>query len=462
MKVWDLGELARAVEAEIVGGALPVSVEAVGTDSRSLPPASLFVALRGERFDGHDFVVNAVAAGACAVLVDREGNAALPQLSVPRLVVRDTLRGLGEMARRERFRRSRPVAAVTGSNGKTTTKELLWAVLEAAGPVHKTTGNLNNLIGLPLTILSWPDSAWAAVLEMGMNAPGEIARLTEVASPNVGIITNVGPAHLQGLGTIDNVGRAKGELLCGLSPSGVGIVNVDDPVILKVAVPGLGSRKRLTFGTAGGADVRVLSQELTAGGSRVRYEVLGQELVADLPLVGPHNAMNAAAAIAAAVAMGLDAEVAVGAIRNAAVPGGRLRAVEVAASGIRLIDDTYNANPASMRAAFLALAQMAKGRRVAVLADMLELGPTSEALHYEVGKSAAAAGISPILTVGEKAAQIARGASDFGASAAHYPSLERLLAALDESLKRGDWVLVKGSRGMRMERVVAHLEGRQG
>jgi UDP-N-acetylmuramoyl-tripeptide--D-alanyl-D-alanine ligase len=462
MSAFDLGQLARAAEAEIVGGALPMSVAAVGIDSRSLPAAALFVALRGERFDGHDFVAAAVQAGARAVLVDREGHAGLGSLPVPRLVVKDTLRALGEIARLNRWRRPRPIVAVTGSNGKTTTKELLHAALSAHGPVHKTTGNLNNLVGLPLTLLAWPDDAWAAVLEMGMNAPGEIARLAEIAQPNVGVITNVGPAHLLGLGTVDDVGRAKGELYSGLGPTGTAIVNLDDSVVMRIAFPRLGSRRRLTFGTVVGADVRVVEQVLTAVGSRVTFEVLGRKLHADLPLVGPHNAMNAAAAVAGAAAMGVDPEVAVAALTSVSVPGGRLRAVEVATTGIHLIDDTYNANPASMRAAFTAVAQLAKGRYVAVLGDMLELGPTSPALHHEVGRAAAAAGISWILALGEHAAQIAAGARESGANATHFESLDGLIRALDLGLERGDWVLVKGSRGMRMERVVAHLEGRRG
>ena len=193
MTAWELGALARAAEGEIRGGGLPVRVQAVGTDSRSLPPASLFVALRGDRFDGHAFVPQAVKAGALAVVVDEQGDKALAGLGVPRVVVRDTLVALGDMAHYVRSLSGRPAAAVTGSNGKTTTKELLAAALAVRGPVHKTTGNLNNLIGMPLTLFGWPADAWAAVLEMGMNAPGEIARLVAVAAPQVGVITNGRP-----------------------------------------------------------------------------------------------------------------------------------------------------------------------------------------------------------------------------------------------------------------------------
>ncbi|MBI5511900.1 MAG: UDP-N-acetylmuramoyl-tripeptide--D-alanyl-D-alanine ligase [Deltaproteobacteria bacterium] len=460
MAAWDLGALARAAEAQIVGGALPVSVEAVGTDTRSLPPASLFVALRGERFDGHAFVAAAVNAGARAVLVDERGSADLGAVSVPRLVVRDTLTALGDIAREVRRRIGRPLVAVTGSNGKTTTKELLYAALSARGPVHKTTGNLNNLVGLPLTMLAWPTAAWAAVLEMGMSAPGEIARLTEIAAPTVGVITNVGPAHLSGLGTVADVGRAKGELYTGLSPEATAVVNADDPVLAAVAVPLLGARKRLTFGSSRAADVRVVGQRLRGETSSVDLEVLGRPCRLTIPLVGAHNAMNAAAAVAGALALGLTAGEIQAAIGGVVVPGGRLRAVRIEAKGIHLIDDTYNANPASMQAAFLALAQLSQGRRVAVLSDMLELGPDAPALHYGVGKAAAVSGVHLVLTVGEHAAEIARGATEAGAHASHCGSLAELCQTLDRVLTAGDWVLVKGSRGMRMERVVAHLEGR--
>ncbi len=463
MKGLDLGALARAAEAQVVGGPLPEGVRAVGTDSRALPPDCLFAALRGERFDGHGFVKQAVQQGARAVLIDARGAAELGELPVPRLIVADTQKALGDMARALRRAWKKPVAAVTGSNGKTTTKEMLAAALAERGPVHRTAGNLNNLIGLPLTVFAWPSDAWAGVLEMGMNVPGEIARLTEIAEPDVGVITMVGPAHLEGLGSVDGVGRAKGELFAGLPEGATGVVNLDDQVIVRVAAPLLAKRRRLTFGRSPKADVAVLSTSPRPAGLAARLAVQGEPLELELPLVGAHNALNAAAALAAGLALGLSARELARGLSKTAVPGGRLRMARGEARGIGLIDDTYNANPASMRAAFAALGDVAGGaRRVAVLGSMYELGKEAAALHHEVGLEAARSGVAWLLALGEHGPELARGAEAGGARGAAFPDIEALMKALDAGLKKGDWVLVKGSRGMKMERVVRFLEGGQG
>ena len=226
---WLLDELARASRAELRGGGLPAHIESVGTDTRSLPPRSLFIALRGENFDGHHFLQQAIDSECLALMVDKKGHEFLSTLSdqsIPTLVVEDTLFGYGEVAGFHRRQMARPVAAVTGSNGKTTTKELMAAALGSRGPVHKTAGNFNNLIGVPKTILDWKPDAWAAVVEMGMNAPGEIERLTQIAAPDVGLITNVAGAHLEGLGSLEGVAKAKGELFATLPPNAIGVVNL--------------------------------------------------------------------------------------------------------------------------------------------------------------------------------------------------------------------------------------------
>ncbi len=459
MNSWDLGALARAAEAEIRGGALPVSVEAVGIDSRSLPPASLFVAIRGERFDGHDFAAAAVAGGARAVLVDAAGDRALAGLAVPRLVVADTVRALGALARAMRQQLGRPLVAVTGSNGKTTTKELVAAVLARRGPVHKNLGNLNNHIGLPLSLLAWPQGAWAGVLEMGMSATGEIARLVEIGQPDVGIVTNVGPAHLGAFDGLEAVARAKGELFAGLPATATAIVNLDDPLVSTICAPLVGRRSRLTFGSGVGCDVRLEQAIVEPGGMRVRLILLGQALEARLPLVGRHFALNAAAAAAAATVLGIDRDAIATGLGEVVLPKGRFRLLTVAGRDLTVVDDTYNANPASMRAAFAALASASAGRRLAVLGDMLELGPTTTALHREIGQAAADSGIAVVLAFGEQAAAVADGARAGGATAYAFDRLEALLVELERQLRAGDWVLIKGSRGMRLERAVAHLTG---
>ncbi len=467
MANWDLGELARAAGADIRGGELPVSVEAVGTDSRSLPSACLFVALRGERFDGHDFVPNAVAAGARAILIDARGDDQLPVLGVPRLIADDTLIALGAVATHARHQHAKPVVAVTGSNGKTTTKELCAAALGVGGEVHKTAGNLNNLIGVPLTLLAWPDAAWAGVVEMGMNAPGEIARLTEIASPDVGLITNANRVHLEGLGSVAAVGRAKGELYANLAADAVAVVNIDDPVIAAEALPLAGTRRRITFGWAAEAHVRVVSAVSVADGLSVRFAIDGRNYDATLPLFGPHNAYNAAAALAAGIALGFDSADRVGAmcarLAEVELPAGRLDLIrDLAINGtttISVIDDTYNANPDSMAAAFAAQTALAgDARRIAVLGDMFELGADAAALHRDVGAAAASAGVELLFALGALGGELAAGAQAGGADAHAFDDISSLLAALDGSLRDGDWLLVKGSRGMRMERVVAHLK----
>jgi UDP-N-acetylmuramoyl-tripeptide--D-alanyl-D-alanine ligase len=445
MSGWELGALA---------------LEAVGTDSRSLPPACLFVALRGERFDGHRFCAEAVRAGATAVMVDRKGAADCGVTGVPLLIVADTQRALGDMAAHVRREHGKPAVAVTGSNGKTTTKELTAAALSARGPVHKTQGNLNNLIGVPQTLFAWPSGAWAGVIEMGMNAPGEIARLTEITAPDVGLITNVAPAHLEGLGTVDAIGRAKGELFAGLSAKAVAVVNADDEVIQRVAAPLLGSQRRITFGRAANADVRVAEAVPSPAGLRTKLVIDGRTVTVELPLPGSHNAVNAAAAAAAAWALGLEPEAIAAALGRVVVPGGRLRVLRGLRDGsLSVIDDTYNANPGSMTAAFRTLGELAAGaRRIAVLGDMFELGPTAPALHRGVGEAAGTSGVTHLFALGPNAGETAAGARANGAAAESFPSIEPLLAALDALVKPGDWLLVKGSRGMKMERVVQHLE----
>lgn len=463
---WSLDELARACEAEVRGGELPGLIEAVGTDSRSLPPASLFVALRGEHFDGHDFVQTAVEQGAQAILIDKGGAAdcaTLEEFEVPVLVVEDTLQAYGDIAGYHRRSLARPVVAVTGSNGKTTTKELIAAALGPRGSVHKTQGNFNNLIGVPKTLLDWQGEEWGAVVEMGMSVPGEIARLSSMGAPSVGVITNVAAAHLEGLGSLESVARAKGELFERLPDNAVGVVNLDDPLIASVCAPLLGKRDRLTFGEAASADVRVCRFGSTAAGLRVELEVTGRILDLELPLSGLHNAYNCAAAVASCVALGSTLDSIQEGITGVKVPGSRLRLLRDLPVGVNVIDDTYNANPASMNAAFATLGELGEGvRRVAVLGEMFELGEQAAALHESVGRDAAERGVHWVLGFGEHAEEIARGAQEGGAQGAAFEDIEALQETLCEGLLDDDWILVKGSRGMRMERIVQYLEGLEG
>jgi len=458
MATWDLTELARVTKADVVGGALPKSVEAVGTDTRSLPSSSLFVALRGPRFDGHRFAPDAARAGAIAVVVDREGVGTTQELGVPRLVVDDTLKALGDLAQHARSLHQKPVVAVTGSNGKTSTKELCAAALGCRGTVHKTQGNFNNLIGLPLTVFQWRDEDWAAVLEMGMSVPGEIARLTQIAQPNVGVITNVAAAHLEGVGGLAGVAAAKGELYAGLSPDSVAVVNADDANIRRIAIP-LIRGKRISFGRSEDADVRIAAAKTSEKGLELTIDVFGELCTVFLPLFGQHNAMNAAAAMACAAALELPMGKVSEMLAAVSVPGGRLRVMRNLSIStgkcVNVIDDTYNANPASVAAALDAQKDLAGGsRRLAALGDMLELGTSAAQLHRQVGEAAQGAGVTGVYALGDCSEHVAKG---MGAGGAAFKDLRALVDALKVELEDGDWLLVKESRGMRMERVIDGL-----
>jgi UDP-N-acetylmuramoyl-tripeptide--D-alanyl-D-alanine ligase len=456
------GELASATGGRWIAAA-PATVAGVSTDTRAIPAGSAFVALRGERFDGHDFLAGAVRAGAaCAVVAqDRAGAAAAAAPGLPLLAVDDTLAALGAIARLHRLRFAIPVVGVTGSNGKTTTRAMIAAILATRGPVLATEGNLNNEVGVPLTLLRLSPGHTAAVIEMGMNHRGEIGRLTAIAEPRVGLVTNAFPAHLEGLGTVDGVADAKGELYKGLAADGIVVANADDPRMLHRARKS--GRRVLTF--SGGKDreadvvvLDVLSQD--PDGMRFLLGVGTKELEVRLPLVGEHNAVNAAAAAAVALALGCTDREIVRGLLDVRPVGRRLR-IERLPSGVLLVDDCYNANPASMKAALLTLRQLAGGgRALAALGDMLELGTAEWDLHRELGRDAAAAGLAALAAFGPRARLTRDAAVEAGLAppdAFHTEDPRALAAFLRDRLRPGDVLLVKGSRGMKLERLVEAL-----
>jgi UDP-N-acetylmuramoyl-tripeptide--D-alanyl-D-alanine ligase len=450
-------ELARATGGRWIGPP-PAAVAGVSTDTRTVPAGALFVALRGERFDAHDFLGDAAARGAAAAVV-AEARAADPS-PLPRLAVADTLAALGAIARLHRLRFELPVVGVTGSNGKTTTREMVAAILATRGAVLKTEGNLNNEVGVPQTLFGLEASHRAAVIEMGMSNPGEIARLAAIALPQVGIVTLAAPAHLAGLGSVDAVADAKAELYQGLPEGGIAIANADDARMLKRAQAS--GRRMITFSAAKGrrGDVVVL-EVLSQGEDGLRF-VLGvgnREVPVHIPgLVGAHNAANAAAAAAAAIALGCtDRELARG--LAAVRPVGRRLRIEVLPSGVRLLDDCYNANPASMSAALRTVTALAGagGRAVAVLGDMLELGAFEAEAHRALGEEAAKAGLAALAAFGPASRATAEAARAAGLDAFHAEELEPLVAWARASVRPGDVLLVKGSRGMKLERLVEAL-----
>jgi UDP-N-acetylmuramoyl-tripeptide--D-alanyl-D-alanine ligase len=450
-------ELAAAAGGRWIGTPAP-AFEGVSTDTRTLRPGMLFVALRGERFDAHDFLAEAAARGAAAAVV-AEGRAGDPS-PIPRLAVSDTLAALGAIARHHRRRFRVPVVGVTGSNGKTTTREMIAAILATRGKVLKTEGNLNNEVGVPLTLFGLEPSHEAAVIEMGMNHPGEIARLAAIAQPQVGVVTLAAPAHLEGLGTVDAVADAKAELYQGLPEGGIAIANADDARMLKRAQAS--GRRMMTFSAAKGrrGDVVVLAIE-SQGTDGLRF-VLGignREVLVHIPgLVGAHNAANAAAAAAAGIALGCtDREIARG-LADVRPVGRRLR-LERLPSGIQLVDDCYNANPASMSAALRTLLDLAAsgGRPVAVLGDMLELGAFEAEAHRALGEEAARSGVAALAAFGPRARAAAEAARAAGVDAFHTEELDALVAWAKATLRPTDVLLVKGSRGMKLERLVEAL-----
>ncbi|MEO8605838.1 MAG: UDP-N-acetylmuramoyl-tripeptide--D-alanyl-D-alanine ligase [bacterium] len=439
---WTGQEIATATGAAAGAEASPAACLAVSTDTRHLAVGALYVALRGAHHDGHAFAAAALSGGATAVLVEQ-----LPPGVEPRraFVVADTLRALGDLAAFTRRRWGGRVVAITGSNGKTTTKEMLGAICEAAEPgrVLRTHGNLNNLIGLPLTLLRLDGSETTAVLEMGMNAFGEIARMTEIAAPDVGVITNVGPAHLEGVGNLSGVARAKGELFAGMTAAGAIAVNMDDPHVVRAAADFSG--RRIEFGR--GRTVRAEAiDDRGVDGVAFTLSIGAAQASIRLHGAGAHNVQNALAASAVAHALGIEIGVIAAGLAVAEQPKMRMQVIRLR-NGVTLINDAYNANPASTEAALDAVGRT-PGRAIAVLGEMRELGDDSAALHGRVGAHAAAAGVEWLIAAGPGVETLADGARRAGNIEVSVCSDAAAAAALIATRwQRGDVILIKGSRG---------------
>ena len=446
----DLLSAARAMSGNVEGG--NVAFLGVSTDSRSVAAGELFVALRGERFDGHEFVAAAYERGAAAVVVDAAGAEALRSVAadLPRIVVADTRIALGELAAAWRARFSLPVIGVTGSNGKTTNKEMITSILKAAfgaDAVLATQGNLNNDIGLPLTLLGLGAGHKAAVIELGMNHPGEIAYLARIGRPTVALVTNAQRAHLEGMGTLDTIAAEKGSIFSGLDQDGVAVFNADDPWADLWRAQSAHCRRRC-FSLGGRADVS--GQCRTHGlENHIAITADGERIEVDLALPGVHNARNALGATAAALAAGVPlAAVRQGLADFRGIKGRLQRRAGV--HGALVLDDTYNANPDSVRAGIDVLAATV-GRKILVLGDMGEIGEMTGQFHDEIGGYAKSQGVDRLLAFGDSSALAAR---NFGTGGEHFRKLEDLVAALLAELTPEAIVLVKGSRFMRMERVI--------
>jgi UDP-N-acetylmuramoyl-tripeptide--D-alanyl-D-alanine ligase len=443
-----LSEAANALHARFTG--TDAMFTSVGTDSRHVTKNQLFVALKGDHLDGHDYAAQAIAQGAAAVLVSNTG------LSVePAIIAEDTYQALGELAAYWRTKFSIPFIAITGSNGKTTVKEMITAILmEKVGghdAIHATAGNLNNHIGLPLTLLNLRAKHQFSVLEMGMSHLGEIDYLTRIAKPNIAVINNAGTAHIGEVGSRDNIAKAKGEIFAGLSEDGVAVINADDDYVAYWKSLNTG-KKIVTFGLKGQADVTATYEEID-GLSHVYLTTPQGGVSFKLNVLGAHNVRNALAASAVAVALGIsNADITRG-LENFAGVKGRLQRKSGLNKAV-LIDDTYNANPDSMKAAIDVLAHQ-EGEKILVLGDMGELGADAERMHAEIGAYAKAAGLTKLYCLGELSIGMAR---EFGVGAQNYATPVAIAEAIKPLLSKVTTVLVKGSRFMKMERVVDLLE----
>ncbi|HIZ38155.1 MAG TPA: UDP-N-acetylmuramoyl-tripeptide--D-alanyl-D-alanine ligase [Candidatus Ruania gallistercoris] len=456
----DLTEIASAVGAPLpaAGPDVPVLTGPVVVDSRQAEPGSLFAAIDGAHVDGHDFLEAAAANGARAALVTRP----VPGAPIPTLLVPDVPAALGDLARevlaRLRERTGIRVVAITGSVGKTTTKDLLAQLLAGCGEVIAPVGSFNNEIGLPLTVLRAEESTRVLVLEMGADAPGNLTYLTAIAPPDVAVVLMVGRAHLGGFGSLENVATAKAELVQGLTADGIAVLNADDPRVAAMAAVAAG-RDVLEFGTGAAAQVRAEEVRTDASG-RLELTLVAPQGSAPVrtALVGRHQVSNVLAAAATALALGMSVtEVAAAAADARVLSPHRMQVSRTGA--VTVVDDSYNANPDSMRAALRALPLVAAGRRsVAVLGEMLELGATSAAEHAEIGAECARTGVQVVVTVGAGAEPIAEGARAAGADSVHSTAnleeAEQLLATL---ITEGDVVLVKSSNGAGLMRLAERL-----
>lgn len=449
-----LAHVARMLQAEAPPGDVPLS--SVSIDSRTLAPGALFVAIAGPRFDGHEFLAQAKERGAAAALVHREAAAAdLPVVRVP-----DTTRALADLATAVRAAAAVPVAAITGSAGKTTTKEMTAGLLATRGGVLKTEGNLNNQYGLPLTLLRLAPEHRFAVLELGMSAAGELSQLTRIARPDAAVITIVAPVHLEFFPSVEAIADAKAEILEGLGPGGVAVLNGDDPLVRRIGERHPG--RVVWFGRDRAFDVSAERWRGTVHGMRFDLHLDGRSVDVALPFAGPHHLTNFLAAAAVARHFGLDAD-AIAAAAPALAPASHRGQVRRLGGGVTLLDDCYNSNPVAVEAAVAALDLSAPGRRVAFLGDMRELGATAEALHREVGRRVGPR-LDVLAAVGPLAASFLAGAREgerVPGELVAFPDAAAAAGAVD-LVRPGDAVLVKGSRGVKLEAVVDALVARLG
>jgi UDP-N-acetylmuramoyl-tripeptide--D-alanyl-D-alanine ligase len=464
--IFSVEEVLRATGGKLLQGERHIFFEGVSTDSRTIGEGELYFALKGPHFDGHHYALEALEKKAAGVVVE-EGKAGdihwNGHQSKAIILVRDTLQALGDLARERRRRYQTPVVALTGSNGKTTSKEMIAACLETTFPILKNRGNWNNLIGLPLTLLRLTEKERVVVLEMGMNVPGEIRRLTEIAEPDVGLITNIQKVHLEGLGSLERLKEEKGELFRRMKRDGTIVVNHDDPRVVDVAgdFPG----QKITFGIKEPSDVMASEIRLRGiKGTAFTLIVEGKTTEITLPLLGRHFVPGALSAIAIAALFGIDLERVKEVLEHFRPAPMRMEVLSLG-HGKVLINDAYNANPRSMEMALETLAEVkGGGRAIAVLGDMLELGNCAEEAHLQLGRKVGELSIDLLLALGEWAPAVVESAVRHGIESERTKILENhgeAISLLRRVIQEGDWVLIKGSRRLALEKIAEGLmEGR--
>ncbi|UCH24150.1 MAG: UDP-N-acetylmuramoyl-tripeptide--D-alanyl-D-alanine ligase [Deltaproteobacteria bacterium] len=431
-------------------------------DSRNISPGKLFVAIKGDVHDGHGFADDVIRKGAGGLVIRKDKKDELPyqtwsEKGIVCLAVDDTTRALGDLAAFHRKRTNVSVVAITGSNGKTTTREMTAAVLSRRFNTLSSSKNFNNDIGVPLTLFMLNSDHQWAVVELGMNAPGEIDRLAEICRPDIGVITNIGPVHLEGVGSLDGVMRAKGELLPRINPDGTAVLNADDHRVVSLA-----EKTRtavLFFGTSGRAQIRALDLKGRGRGTTFTLVLLDEQISIDLKIPGAFMVSNALAAAAVGYQLGIPAAEIKAGLESFQPVQGRMNILETR-KGIHIIDDTYNANPRSMEAALTTFKEL-KGdnRGVFVAGDMLELGAHAESSHYRIGALAVRSGILRLYVTGAFAEKVTAGAHSENMELQNIfrGNKKEILEDLARWLQPGDWILIKGSRGMRMEEIVEGL-----
>lgn len=448
MARFTIDEIITATDAVCLQNGAVTQVEFVGTDSRHVTAGMLFVPLKGERFDGHDYIEMAVREGAAAVLTDRPIR--VEDKTVAVLQVADTRLALQRLAGYHRRRFGIDVVAVTGSNGKTTTKELIASVLAQQFRVRKTEKNYNNEIGMAMTLLQLEPADEICVVEMGMRGRGQIRELAQMAMPTIGVVTNVGVAHLELLGSRQEVALAKRELIEALPPNGTAVLNYDDERVRQMEQVVAGRTVR--YGFDSGAVVQAMDAEYGIGKTKFVCRVFDEVYPVVLPMIGKHNVYNALAAIAVGRVLGISETKIQKGLQSATHVGMRQ---EIERYGdITFINDAYNANPDSLRSSLASLEQVGDGRKIAVLGNMYELGGAAAKAHREIGMHLTDYGIAAVITVGDLAAELADGAREVGIAATACATAEEAVRALHRTVRAGDIVLVKGSRSMQMEQLI--------